>query len=95
MTEHTPQSRGVVQEHGTFDADSTGNQRLRSVIKMVEDHGEAHASFRGIEDEVELRLGTTAVDYDTNTFLVWDGDTYQRFNAAALNHAYKPMEVFH
>lgn len=95
MTEHYPQSRGVVQETGTFDADSSADQRLRKVAKMVEDHGEAHAQFTTVDKEVELRLGTLRVDYDADVFEVWDGDTYRIFPVSVLDYAYKPMEVFH
>jgi hypothetical protein len=69
--------------------------RMRLVADKIEEHGEVHASFEGVEQEVELRLGTTKVDFGAETFEVWDGDHYQTFPAEHLTKAYKPMEVLH
>lgn len=95
MTEHKPQSRGVVQETGTFDVDDSADQRLQSIAKKIEGHGEVHAKFTDLDHEVELRLGTTVIDYDADAFEVWDGDTYQVFPIRNLVRAYKPMDVLH
>jgi hypothetical protein len=93
--EHEPQSNGIVAEIGTFDASSTADQRLRSVAKKIENHGEVHAQFTDIDGETELRLGTTLVDYDADQFEVWDGDNYQSFPVENMDRARKPMDVLH
>lgn len=94
MTEHEPTASGGVAVCGDYEGD-TADQRLRSVARKIEDHGEVHAVFKDVDGEVELRLGTTCIDYDTDTFEVWDGDTYQSFPLDALVRVRKPMGVLH
>lgn len=95
MTEHEPTAPGIVDEIGTFDADDPDHILMRRVAEDVEDHGEVHASFVGEDAEVELRLGTLRVDYDSKTFEVWDGDHYQSYTVRQLSSRYKPMDPTH
>jgi hypothetical protein len=95
MSEHYPQSVGVVKETGTFDNQDGKHLTMRAIAKKIEEHGEVHAVVDGLDDEVELRLGTTLVNYDSGTFEVWDGDNYQSFPVSQIARVYKPMDIFH
>lgn len=92
MAEHDIDSGGLTMK-GT--ANGNHGQLMKSVAEKIEEHGEVHASFDGVEGEVELRLGTTRINYDANTFDVWDGETYQSFSVYQFAYAYKPMGVMH
>lgn len=95
MTEHEAADFGAVQTRGYEGNGSPEEERLQGIAKKIETHGEAHAAFTGIEDEVELRLGTTVVDFNEHAVHVWDGDHYRTFPIENLEYVYKPMEVFH
>lgn len=95
MSEHKATGFGTVKSIGSFDVENGEHMRMDRVAQKIEEHGEVHATFEGVEGEVELRLGTTLVDYSTGSFEVWDGDGYQTFPASNLVRARKPMDVTH
>lgn len=83
---------GAVAEQGEFDSDDQGNVRMSRTAEKIETHGEVHAVFEGVDGEIDLRLATTLLDYDTNEFLVWDGDVYHNFAVGQMTRSRKPME---
>lgn len=95
MTEHEPQSSGIVKEEGTYRG-TDRDKRLREIAVMVEDHGVVRA-YRMDENLVVtafmLRLGTLSVDYDADVLKIWDGEEYTTVAVEEIDCATKPMDV--
>lgn len=89
--EHEVGSAGEVSCRGEKELST----KVKSMQHDVEQHGEVHASFQDVDDEVEVRLGTARFNYETHTIDIWDGDNYVPFSMSHLVSWYKPMEVYH
>jgi len=88
------------EEHGTVKTSYNGSRppqhgKLDAFIGDIERHGEVHASFEGMDSEVECRLGTTHIDFRKDIIEVFDGDQWCPFSTAHLITWDVPMEVFH
>lgn len=88
-----PAAHGTMETVGEPDGDL--HRMLDAMRSDVERHGEVHATFQEVEDEVEVRLGTAVIDYKANLVRVFDGDQYQSFNATQLVSWEVPMDLFH
>lgn len=61
----------------------------------VQSHGEVHATFDGLDKEVELRKGHTTFRYNDGVINVHGGDALHYFTMDSLQNWYAPTTVFH
>jgi hypothetical protein len=93
MTDTTPQASGIVNEVGTYEG-TDKDKALCRVAREIEDHGVVEAYFDdNLGNSVKLRLGTTTVDYDTDSFIIdTHTDTYT-FGIENLIDSHTPMNI--
>lgn len=85
-----PAEPGTVRVEGDFD---TVSDFLLEMAHDIERHGEVHANFKDVSDEVECRLGTTVIlPYGVKVF---DGDQWTPFAEAQLIGWDVPMALYH
>lgn len=69
------------------------------VIKRMHDHinshGEVHATFEGLDKEVELRKGPTTFRYNDGVINVHGKNELHYFSMDSLQNWYAPTTVFH
>lgn len=88
---HCPEEGGLVDSKG----DPFTYPKAAELAVAVADHGEAHATFEEVDEEVEVRLGTATFDYEAGLIRVHDGDDYVPFSMDHLVTWYKPLEIHH
>lgn len=89
--EHEPESRGSCRAYG----DKGDYQNVARLQQDVEVHGECHANFEDVDEEIEVRLRTATFNYDAGLIEIWDGDNEEPYSMDALVGWYQPMEVEH
>jgi len=89
--ELTPAETASVRTAGEDDVTLT--RPVEQLVEDIERHGEVHATFEHVDEQVECRLGTTEVA--TSLIRVFDGDQYRSFDADKLVEWEVPMDVFH